>query len=82
MRDTVTIEEIDKWLDRIEAIVDKIEVFDTKGEEMLTNMNAYISDCKHFKENGDLVKSFEAVIWSWAILELCTELGIFKQIVE
>jgi len=72
------IEEIDKMLNKIEPLVDNIEVNDEKGKEMLTNMKAYISDSKHFKEKGNLVKSFESIVWAWAILEICRDLGLFK----
>ncbi len=77
MRDRVEIEEIEKWLNRIEGVVDKIEIFDSKGEELLANMKAYISDCKHFRDQGDLVRSFEAVVWAWAIFELAQEMEKF-----
>lgn len=77
MRDKVEVEEIEKWLNKIEEIVGRIEVFDSKGEEMFENMKAYISDCKHFRGQGDLVRSFEAVVWAWAIFEIGKDLGIF-----
>lgn len=75
-------EEIEKWLDKIEAIADTIEIENAKGDEMLQNMKAYIADSKHFLEKGDYMRSFEAVIWAWAIFEICTDLGVFTQIVE
>ena len=71
-------DEIIKMLEKIEPLVDKIEVRDEKGEEMLENMKAYIADTKHFLNNKNYLKSFEAIVWSWAILEICEELGIFK----
>ena len=77
MRDKVEIDEIEKWLNKIEEIVPKIDILDPKGQDLFTNMEAYISDCKHFREQGDLVRSFEAVVWAWSIFELCQELGIF-----
>lgn len=67
-----------KMTRKIEPLIDKIEVKDDKGEEMLVNMKAYISDSKHFFENKNYLKSFEAIVWAWAILEICEELGIFK----
>lgn len=79
MQDRIAREEIEKWLGKIEPLVDGIMVDDSRGEEMLTNMNAYISDSKHFLEKGELVKSFEAVVWAWSIFELCHDLGIFRQ---
>jgi len=71
-------EEIEKMINRIEPLIDKIRIDDEKGEEMLTNMKAYISDSKHFLKNGNMVKSFESIVWAWAILEICEELEVFK----
>jgi hypothetical protein len=71
-------EETLKMLKKIEPMIDKIEVNSEKGEEMLTNMKAYISDSKHFLKEKDFIKAFESVVWSWSILEICEELGYFK----
>ena len=71
-------DEIKKMTEKIEPIVQKIEVKDEKGMEMLTNMKAYISDSKHFLSSGNEVKSFEAIVWAWAILEICEDLDVFK----
>ena len=71
-------EETLKMLKKIESLIDKIEIVDDRGEEMLTNMKAYISDSKHFLHNKDFIKAFESIVWSWAILEICEELGVFK----
>jgi len=71
-------DEIIKMLEKIEPLVDKIEVRDEKGEEMLENMKAYIADTKHFLNKKNYLKSFEAAVWAWAILEICEELDIFK----
>ncbi|MBR9682544.1 MAG: DUF357 domain-containing protein [Candidatus Aenigmarchaeota archaeon] len=77
MNEHVTIEEIDKWLIKIEEIVPKIEVVEPRGQGWYTNMKAYISDSKHFRDEGDLVRGFEAVVWAWAIFEICVDLGVF-----
>lgn len=71
-------DEIEKMLNKIEPLVDKIEFNNEKGKEMLENMKAYIEDAKHFLKNGDLVKSFESIIWAFAVMEVCKELEIFK----
>jgi hypothetical protein len=65
-------------IEKIEPLIDKIETNDKKGEEMLENMKAYISDSKHFLKNKNYLKSFEAIVFAWAILEICKELGVFK----
>ena len=71
-------DEILKMLEKIGPLVGKIEVKDEKGSEMLQNMMAYISDSKHFLGKENYLKSFEAIVWAWAILEICEDLDVFK----
>ena len=78
MHDTVTREEVERWLEKVELIAPKIDVDSNEGESMLTNMKAYIADSRYFMENGDLVRGFEAIVWSWAIFEICRDLGVFS----
>jgi hypothetical protein len=65
-------------IEKIEPLIGRIEIKDDRGEEMLVNMKAYISDSKHFLGDENYLKSFEAIVWAWAILEICEELDIFK----
>jgi len=78
MKDKIEKQDILKWLEKLEAVVNKIEVFDSKGEEMLKNIRAYMSDSRHFLEKGDFVLSFECMIHANAIFETCRELGVFN----
>jgi hypothetical protein len=71
-------EETLKMLKKIEPMVSKIEIVDDRGEGMMENMKAYISDSKHFLNKKDFIRAFESAVWSWAILEICEELGIIK----
>ena len=71
-------EEIVQMLERIDPLIEKIEVKDEKGQEMLTNMKAYISDSRHFMGRENYLKSFEAIVWAWAILEICEDLDVFR----
>jgi len=71
-------EETVKMIEKIEPLIDRIEVKDKKGDEMMDNMKAYISDSKHFLKNKNYLKAFEAIVWAWAILEICEELGVFR----
>jgi uncharacterized protein len=71
-------EEIVQMLERIGPLIEKIEVKDERGQEMLTNMKAYISDSRHFMGKENYLKSFEAIVWAWAILEICEDLGVFR----
>ena len=65
--------EIKKWLEKIEKL--EIKPKNDNGEEFKNNIEAYIHDSKYFLEGGDLIRAFEAVIWAWAFLEICKELG-------
>lgn len=67
-----------KMIEKIKPLVEKIEVKDDKGEEMLENMKAYIEDSKHFLGKENYVKAFEAIVFAYGILETCEELGVFK----
>lgn len=69
-------DETEKWLAELKLERMKIELKDNSKENVLKNMDAYTSDAQHFLQKGDLIKAFEAVIWSWAILELGLELGV------
>jgi len=71
-------EETIKMLEKIGPLIEKIDAKDEKGEEMMENMKAYISDSKHFLGENNYLKAFEAIVWAWAILEICEELDIFK----
>ena len=71
-------EETIKMIEKIEPLIDKIEVNDKKGEEMMENMKAYVSDSKHFLKNKNYLKSFEAIVFAYGILETCIDLGVFR----
>ena len=78
MENIVTEEEITKWLNRMEELLPNIEASDSQGEEILTNIKAYIADCKHFLKEGKLVLSFECMVHAFAIFETCELLGVLK----
>lgn len=71
--------ETEKWLKKIKAERKKIKLIDKSKENMMKNMDAYISDSQHFLKKNDPIRAFEAVIWSWSILELGLELGFFEK---
>ena len=70
-------EETEKWLSKIEAEIPKVKETE-ENKDYIKNINAYISDCKHFKAEGKLVLAFEAVIWAWAWLQILQELSIIQ----
>ena len=75
MENIVKPEDITKWLGRIEPVLENISPQNEKGEEIIENAAAYVSDCKHFLEKGNLVLAFECMVHAWAILKTARELG-------
>ncbi len=72
-------EEIEKWTLKIREELENMEAYGTKGKEFLNNIEAYVSDSAHFLEKEDLVRSFEAIIWAWAWLEIGKDLEYLAQ---
>jgi uncharacterized protein len=71
--------ETDKWLGRLERETSNVAAESDSGKKHMVNMNAYVSDCKHFLEKKDFIRAFECAVWAWSICELCVELGIFRK---
>ncbi|MFH0836665.1 MAG: DUF357 domain-containing protein [Candidatus Aenigmatarchaeota archaeon] len=73
--------ETEKWQKKIEDKIKTIELVTPENKEhqrMLTNIHAYIADCKHFQKNNDPIRAFEAIVWAWSWLEILEQLGILK----
>lgn len=68
--------ETEKWLWKTEKV--KLSAKTEKGVEYKKNIEAYINDSKHFLENGDFVRAFEAIIWAWAFLEISEDLKLLE----
>jgi hypothetical protein len=69
--------EIDKWAQKLEREMPGIKAGE-RGAAFLANIQAYVNDSRHFAEKGDLIRSFEAIVWAWAWLEIAKELGIIQ----
>jgi len=74
LKDELT-REIKKWTEKLDSALSKSGAIGKRGERMLSNIRAYREDSKHFLERGDLIKSFECLVWAWALLETGRELG-------
>jgi len=70
--------ETSKWIKELRTKLEKLSVNDKKGEEMLDNIKAYISDYEYFIEKGDLIRGFECAVWATAIFDTCRKLGVFR----
>ena len=70
--------ETKKWLARAREKRKKIKLMDKAKENMIKNIDAYISDSEHFLEKEDLIRAFEAVVWAWSWIEIMEELELIK----
>jgi hypothetical protein len=67
--------EIAKWTKRLEKDLKTKKIPKGKNtDHFLKNINAYLSDSKYFYKKGDLIRSFEAIIWAWAWWEILGEI--------
>jgi hypothetical protein len=79
VKDKVTPEDINRWMEKLEPLLPRIEALDAKGEELLTNLKAYADDARHFQEDGNLVLAFECMVWAWALWETGRQLGVLTE---
>jgi len=66
--------ETQKWLEKLDQ---KLEDKD-KSVDQMENVLAYRDDTKHFLEEEDYIRAWEAIIYAWGILETLERLGKFK----
>ncbi|KXB06149.1 hypothetical protein AKJ53_01230 [candidate division MSBL1 archaeon SCGC-AAA382F02] len=67
--------EIEKWTEKLNERLPGLKPEDNSGKEILENIKAYREDSKHFFQNDNLIKSYEALIWAWAFVEIGENLG-------
>jgi hypothetical protein len=68
--------ETEKWLLKAEEAMETVSARGEKGRRFRVNIEAYVSDCRYFLDNGDLIRAFEAVIWAWAWIEIGEDVGV------
>jgi len=66
--------EIERWSRKLDDALRGVSPTDEVGRRMMENIRAYRSDSGHFLERRDLIRSFECLVWAWAILETGREL--------
>lgn len=71
--------ETEKWLKRAEEARERVSPRGEEGVGFSINIEAYLSDCRYFLDQGDLIRGFEAVIWAWAWIEIGARVGILQE---
>ncbi|MBU0530345.1 MAG: DUF357 domain-containing protein [Candidatus Aenigmatarchaeota archaeon] len=71
--------ETNKWLYKLEREIPLIFLtgsFDKQlTEDSITNIKAYLSDCKYFQEQSDWIRAFESIVYAWGIYETLVRLN-------
>jgi hypothetical protein len=70
--------EAEKEIRRMDGILEKLEVIDSKGEKILELVEAYNKDLKHFFKEKKFLQAFEAAVICWAYVDVGLHLKIFK----
>jgi len=74
--------ETKKWLARLESETKdgiKARNDSEKVRNSIANIEAYIEDSKHFMDQEDLVRAFEAIVYAWGIYETLLRLELLKK---
>jgi len=73
--------ETEKWLAKLEKERASLRIVSGMKEvpKVVKNMDAYISDTRHFMKKEDFVRAFEAVVYAWGILETLERAGLVER---
>lgn len=74
---TIHEERLEKYLEITERAIDDADVHEGEGgDEALDTARRYLSDAKHFRDEGDLVTAFAAVNYAHGWLDCAARLGM------
>jgi len=84
MRDTISKEHLERYLDITKRALDKISIaapersFNRKlAESFLEMATTYYQDAKHFAEKGDYLNAFASINYSHGWLDCGARIGLF-----
>lgn len=71
-------DETEKWLDKLDKKIENKRKSNPDLEEIdqMENVIAYRDDTKHFLEQEDYIRAWEAVIYAWGIIETLERLEV------
>lgn len=65
-------------VEKMEEVFRKIKVIDSSGLRLFNLALSYFYDSKYFLERRDLIRSFEAIVISWAYVDAGLNLKVFE----
>jgi hypothetical protein len=85
MKDTISSEKIDKYLDTTKRALEKLRIaapprsFGRRmAEDFLTMARSYYNDAVHFRSTGDFVNAFASVNYAHGWLDCGARIGLFE----
>lgn len=84
MKDTISSEKLDKYLDTTKRALDKLKIaapprsFGRRmAEDFLTMATSYYRDALHFRSVGDFINAFASVNYAHGWLDCGARIGLF-----
>jgi hypothetical protein len=71
-------EEAEKEIDRIEKIMESLEVIDSKADSLMQVLNSYYNDSKLFFKKKEYLQALETAFIVWAYVDAGLHLKVFK----
>ena len=78
MENELTADDIKSLIVKTEIALDSIEVTDEKANPVLDMCRRYVSDSRHFTENGDLRSALGAIEYAHGLIDACVGAGLVK----
>ncbi|MEM0333347.1 MAG: DUF357 domain-containing protein [Candidatus Aenigmatarchaeota archaeon] len=79
MRESTEIKKIcNKEITKMREVLDSIKIVDEKSLEIYNLALSYYTDSKYFYKKKDYLRSFEAIIISWAYIDVGLHLKLFE----
>lgn len=67
-----------KEAERVDRIMEALEVVDARSEGLVKVLDSYHRDCRGFLEDGKFLQALEAAFICWAYVDAGLHLGAFR----
>ncbi|MEM5815178.1 MAG: DUF357 domain-containing protein [Candidatus Aenigmatarchaeota archaeon] len=67
-----------KEIEKMEKVIREVKIVNPNGLEIFNLSLSYLKDSKYFFEKKDFLRSFEAIIISWAYIDVGLHLKLFE----
>ena len=75
---TITPEHLAKYFAITEKSLESAQLLSEAGEDAFALAKQYVSDARHFEQQGDVVRAFGALNYAHGILDCLAALGLIE----